>query len=547
VASPIVPTGVRSKRAARAVPGLFELPRQGAPARSGGPRAGRPAGPAGGGLGNTALSCPTAGQPGPVAGVAHAGHLLTSGAGDLPPAGDELTFGDVRWAVHTSVAWGLSRLKKVRSCRRYTADPDSDVVKLVGSRSIDHEGVDLGFGGLKTCGSWHSCVLCSCKIAVHRAGELDHIFRVHRKMGGGVLMGTFSCRHQLNQFLEDLVAAQRGAWDYVRSDRPWKADLAALGVSRFDAHAQERAELELMLLDAGPDEATELRRRLRKLRKTWGVIRAFEVTRGDEHGWHPHFHVFFLVDEPVSEELARAALAPMWERWEDGLAQHGLTAVARVRDRNTGEMVSAGFDVKVMDQHDAGVMGRYPFKLALEAVGAVFKNGGRNDREGRPVGQRHRTPFEVMEHLAVSVAAGDAEAIDADRKIVDEWSITANKMRFRQCPLPPGMRAYFAAKAAELGVPGPLLEEEQTDEEIAAAEVPEAETWAYVGEAVYNQVVAYEMDTLRAAGRQGGFRAVVAWFDQRSIPLELTAAGEALLLDETSPPTPDLVGLEKGS
>jgi hypothetical protein len=116
-----------------------------------------------------------------------------------------------------------------------------------------------------------------------------------------------------------------------------------------------------------------------------------------------------------------------WDRWCDGLAEHGLSAVASVG----GE--SAGFDVTVMDDADVGTMAKYPFKLALEAVGGVFKRGRGTDADGHELGKRHRTPFEVMEHYAVAVAegaAGDDQA-RADRAIIREWSETANAMRFR--------------------------------------------------------------------------------------------------------------------
>ncbi len=40
------------------------------------------------------------------------------------------------------------------------------------------------------------------------------------------------------------------------------------------------------------------------------------------------------------------------------------------------------------------------------------------------------------------------------------------------------------------------------------------------------------MDTLRAAARAGGMRAVVAWFDVRGVTLELTSVGAALCREE---------------
>lgn len=469
-------------------------------------------------LGNAGVTSSTAGQP-----------------SVLPPPlqPDEA---DVRWAVHRQM-WNASPLKAVRSCRRYAHDPDAETVPLRFSPT-DDGGISVGVGGLKTCAYWHSCMTCGAKIAVGRADELGHVFNTWREAGGYVVVGTFSGRHFLGQSLRQLVEAFRDAWGGVTSGRPWKEDLAALDVAVFDAHEDERFELEAMLEEdpTGPG-ADVLRKRLRSLRRTNGVIRAFETTVGDEHGWHPHFHVFFLVNRKLTREEARAALLPAWDRWCAGLAKHGMTAVAEVN----GE--SAGFDVTVMDDADSGTLARYPFKLALEAVGGVFKRGRTTDADGRVVGKRHRTPFEVMEHYAVAVAEGaaDDDLAVADLALIREWSTTARDMRFQQCPLPPGMRAVFAQLAERFGVPGPLLEPEKTEEELAEAEAEGTETAGDIGRKAWENVVAYELDTLRAAGRDAGLTGVVEWFDRRGLRFELTATGVNRVMHELEHPPPRML------
>ena len=204
---------------------------------------------------------------------------------------------------------------------------------------------------------------------------------------------------------------------------------------------------------------------------------------------------------------------------------------------------SAGFDVTVMDDGEAGKMARYPFKLALEAVGGVFKRGRGTDADGHGVGKRHRTPAEVMEHYAVAVAEGlvDDQLARADLAIIREWSETATDMRFRQCPLPPGMRAVFAKLAAELGVEGPLLEPERTEEEIAESEAEGTETAGSIGRTAWETVVAYELDTLRAAGRDAGLTGVLEWFDRRGLPFELSATGVHRVIFEREHRPPRMV------
>lgn len=411
---------------------------------------------------------------------------------------EPLTDRDVRWAVHREM-WHASPLAKVRFCRRYSADRDAEVLPLVVSPHAEG-GVNAGVGGLRVCACWHSCLTCGAKIAVYRARVLEHVFKIWDVLGGSVVLVTLSGRHHLGQSLEALVTGERSGWKSVTSRRPWRADRDKLGVE-------------------------------------W-CVRAFETTYGDEHGWHPHYHTFLLVEGKISDERAQALCTPMWERWRQGLAKEGMTAVAQVR-RN-GVQESAGFDVKVMDiSEGAGAMGRYPFTMALEAVGAVFKHGRTTDRNGRSRGQRHRTPFEIMEHYAVAVAEGDDQDAAENLALINEWSETATKMRFRQCPLPPGMRAWFTEKARELRIPGQLLEDEGEDEDqldqlAAEAEAENTITAAYLPKGAWLGAVAYELDTLRAAGRTGGFSGVVAWFDQRRIPLEITQVGEDLLAFEAT-------------
>jgi hypothetical protein len=391
--------------------------------------------------------------------------------------------------------WRVSPLRKVRQCRRFAADPDATTVPLRMSTGEDGR-VSVGFGGLKVCGSWSCCIVCAARIAVHRAEELSHIFRVWQAMGGSVVLMTLSARHHKGQALGDLVTGLRAGWKAVRSGRPWKRDEIALGVE-------------------------------------W-LIRAFETTNGDQHGWHPHYHAFLLVSDPVSVEYAREVGARMWQRWCAGLATRGMTAVASVfrdgaiKDDQFGAKMaeSAGFDVRVLSPgDDLSELSGYPFKAALEATGAVFKRGRHVDGYGNTEGYRHRNPFEIMESYALAVAEGDADGARADLALITEWSETAAEMRFRQCPLPPGMREFFAEKARELGIPGPLLEAEQTDEEVAGEDVAGAQTVAHVPVRAYTGQVVFELDTLRLAARRGGVPAVIAWFKQRGIPIELTDWG----------------------
>jgi hypothetical protein len=84
------------------------------------------------------------------------------------------------------------------------------------------------------------------------------------------------------------------------------------------------------------NEAREIKRKLSKLRRPRVVIRAFEATEGDQHGWHPHQHMFFIVNRKLTREEAASAMAPVWDRWCTGLAAQGLTAIADINGESAG-------------------------------------------------------------------------------------------------------------------------------------------------------------------------------------------------------------------
>ena len=91
------------------------------------------------------------------------------------------------------------------------------------------------------------------------------------------------------------------------------------------------------------------------------------------------------------------------------------------------------------------------------------------------------------------------------------------------------MRAVFAKLAAELGVEGSLLEPELTEEEMAERE------------AAWENVVAFELDTLRAAGRDAGLTGVLEWFDRRGLRFDLSATGVHRVMFEREHPPPRML------
>src|SRR5436190_470771 len=125
-----------------------------------------------------------------------------------------------------------------------------------------------------------------------------------------------------------------------------------------------------------------------------------------------------------------------------------------------------------------------------------------------------------MEDYAVARMLGETESAQADLALIHEWQTGMVELRMQQGRWPPKLRDVLSARASELGIEGPLVSEEKTDEQIAEEEL-RGETLGWIPTDVYARVVVYELDTLRAACRRGGVAAIVAWFQQRKLPLRL--------------------------
>lgn len=392
-----------------------------------------------------------------------------------------------------------------RGCGRWAATSDqSDRPDMLPVRvNVTEDGaLRAGIGNLQSCASWW-CPRCGPKIARERAGETEHMLRVWGALGYAADLLTVTVWHHRGHRLADLLGAMRGAWSAT-----WNGK-AGMG----------------------------LRRKIRMQYR----IRVIEITEGDEHGWHPHFHVLILRSEaqqfrPTEEGKAAARdwYRPVWARWVRALRRRGYDAL----DEVNGE--SAGFDVTPVDlasdeeirrmaayvEKGAGNMGTRrvlaakppAWSAAIELHGAVWKQGGRAglaaDQPER--GSRHRSLAQVFEDYAV-------ESRPEDEALVREALDALHGLRQRDPSK--GMRAAFAQMAEALGIPGPLLVEERTDEEVAAADdVEDSTTVGWISARAWAGWLYVEGHDMRAAARLGGLAALVEWFDRRDAGFEWTEA-----------------------
>ena len=121
--------------------------------------------------------------------------------------------------------------------------------------------------------------------------------------------------------------------------------------------------------------------------KYW--VKSLEVTEG-ANGWHPHFHVVFMLDRVLSDDELASFKARLHGRWAGKARRLGLKSPSAVR----------GVDVQQLKQGDsAAELAGYLTKGMVAGLGSEITGGAlKSARAG------NRTPFQILESLAVDMA-----------------------------------------------------------------------------------------------------------------------------------------------
>jgi hypothetical protein len=195
------------------------------------------------------------------------------------------------------------------------------------------------FSTVHTCKSVWMCPVCAGFVADGRRREVrdlvDAHCRAHRD--GAVFMAAFTMPHHRFQTAKELRWAVSRAWSKIIAGKPWIA-----------AKARARCA---------------------------GWVRALEVTHGD-HGWHPHIHaVFFLEDAAGADEFG----IWLFERWARAIERLGYGECsprawswerAAYHDAVVDYVVKGNFDRELTSGHTklGKRGGRSPFQLLADAA-----------------------------------------------------------------------------------------------------------------------------------------------------------------------------------
>jgi hypothetical protein len=209
-----------------------------------------------------------------------------------------------------------------------------------------------------------------------------------------------------------------------------------------------------------------------------GHIRAFEVTHG-QNGWHPHLHVILALERPATRDVA-AALESRWQgRWDRWLVGRGWPA----------SVVGIGVRVDRV-RRDEAAAGAYLAKLQEgdKLDRSVGNEVARADLKGGRLSSR--VPFEILADFG-------SDGLADDLTLWQEFQLaTKGRSAIRWSK---GLRALLLPE-----------DEEQTDEEIAAAEVG-GDTVALLAPWLYRKIAGrpYGESLLLAAVEIGGIRGII--------------------------------------
>ena len=179
-------------------------------------------------------------------------------------------------------------------------------------------------------GSPWSCLGgCRRRIAGRWAHRLSDLLTAVDTAGHGATLATFTVRHHAGQQLAWLLDQLAGSWAQLLRNRAGRRVL-----DRF------RVE---------------------------GQVRVVEITRGEASGWHPHYHVLFVHDTPLSAELARAFGEQLFDVWVSYLGKRGLTAIEH----------GGGMDCRPIDLGNGNDVAAYLNKVGFELAGEHLKTARR--------------------------------------------------------------------------------------------------------------------------------------------------------------------------
>lgn len=289
---------------------------------------------------------------------------------------------------------------------------------LLGStvRIIGRRAAPATFHGVKRCRSVWECPDCMAAIQRSRAEELQRANVVWQHRGGAMLMLSLTLPHGVGDDLKAIRRRVATSWRYVQQGAPWKRLAAKIALG--------------------------------------GMVRALEVTHGEQNGFHPHLHVALYTTRPLSDAEVEQLEAAIFDRWRKAIASTRHAEAWPEPNREHGVRASR------LAQSE------YLVKMGLDSRELILST----TKEGRA---GNRTPLQLLH--AVKLALGGDDLVTAKRA-AGWWRAYARGM------LGARQLTYSRGFLASLGL------EDKTDEQLELDKCDGEETVAFVSAQDFNRV-----------------------------------------------------------
>lgn len=159
------------------------------------------------------------------------------------------------------------------------------------------------YQGLMSCGGIWTCPVCAAKISERRRQELKQAIEAAQALDMNVYFVTLTVSHGIGDDLQELLDKQAKA-------------LKRLSQGKYSIRHQ------LKTLFEGIGETTP---------EIHGYIRAFEVTHGNQNGFHPHFHILVFTHKRLHGSILQYVYTHAWKRacrlagLPEPSGEHGVT------------------------------------------------------------------------------------------------------------------------------------------------------------------------------------------------------------------------------
>jgi len=196
----------------------------------------------------------------------------------------------------------IHRTRMCHAARTFVAEKIS--LKITTENSEINKA---SLSGLQTCGSVWSCPVCAKRIAVQRGLEIGYTIDEMAKLGFMPIMLTLTARHNLSDRLDTFKTKFKAAWRKFSQSGTWQ--------------------------------------RLKKLFEIEHSIKAVEVTRTYENGWHYHQHGLLFIHADELKSISENEL----EHWQSKVTKLWLSCLKACELDGTWERsvhIAAGENIK---------------------------------------------------------------------------------------------------------------------------------------------------------------------------------------------------------